>query len=155
MSKPYFLVAPDLTTGWDPLNDPNQKNSYGMYPAEVAIQAGCIKELLEIGLHPSFELASLGRTQLYMNSGLGTRVNPEDYPYKAVEAALAHIRQRFDPEAMFQLPPKRAATPNAPAPIETPSLPDAEEVTMPTPETTVQMPDKPHVRLKPTLSVVA
>lgn len=69
MTNNYKMAFSDQTTGWDPsCNDVNAKNWFGMFPAEVALQAGDIKEFSEIISHPEFKPESLGRVDLFLET---------------------------------------------------------------------------------------
>jgi hypothetical protein len=67
MNCNYQLAGHLQTTGWHPSFDVNAINSYGMIPAEVALQAGNLSEFVEITSHPQFEPAKMGRVGLFMS----------------------------------------------------------------------------------------
>lgn len=67
MQNNYQMAFRDQTTGWDPsCNDVNAKNGFGMLPAEVALQAGDIKEFSAIISHSEFKTESLGRVYTFL-----------------------------------------------------------------------------------------
>lgn len=67
MTNNYQMKFRDTTNGWDSsCNDVNSKNWYGMFPAEVAIQAGNVEEFAAITTSPDFKIESLGRVDVFM-----------------------------------------------------------------------------------------
>lgn len=67
MTNNYQMAYRDQTTGWNPLfNNVNERNKFGMLPAEVALQAGDAKEFCEITSHPDFKNESLGRVNEFL-----------------------------------------------------------------------------------------
>ena len=67
MQNNYQLAGHLQTTGWNTTNDVNATNTFGMTPAEVALQAGDLKEFIQITSHPQFQTAKLGRVNLFLD----------------------------------------------------------------------------------------
>ena len=67
MNQQYQLAGNLQTTGWNPSDDVNAVNEYGMTPAEVALQAGNLCEFVQITSHPRFQPAKMGRVGLFMD----------------------------------------------------------------------------------------
>lgn len=67
MKNNYQMKFRDTTTGWDTTsNNVNAVNWFGMFPAEVALQAGNVDEFAAITDHPDFKIESLGRVDDFL-----------------------------------------------------------------------------------------
>lgn len=56
----YVLTSRVSTSGWSIVFDPNLANSYGMSPAQVALQAGNLVEFQKITESPQFDPNRMG-----------------------------------------------------------------------------------------------
>lgn len=65
-SQIYQLSGRTTTTGWNNNLNVNQKNEYGMTPAQVAVQAGNIGEFAQIINHPEFQSEKMGTLGKFM-----------------------------------------------------------------------------------------
>jgi hypothetical protein len=64
----YQLSFAGQTTGWNPLdNDINGKNAFSMTPAQVAVQAGDVREFAQIVSHPQFNPEMMGSLAVFFN----------------------------------------------------------------------------------------
>lgn len=90
MNNKYQLAGHLQTTGWNPNFDVNAKNDYGMTPTEVALQAGNLREFVEITSHSQFQLSNMGRVGLFLDI---CRRDSESH-YKA-------LKQYFDANFRF------------------------------------------------------
>lgn len=90
MNDNYQLAGHLQTTGWNPSFDVNATNDYGMTPAEVAMQAGNLREFVEITSHPQFEPAKIGRVGLFL-----------DICRRASETHYKALRQHLDANFKF------------------------------------------------------
>ncbi|NUY06215.1 hypothetical protein [Paraburkholderia youngii] len=88
----YELITHDRTSGWNPQSDAvNAVNLYGMRPAEVAAQAGDVREFAAIVAHPDFDpsgarplfFAEVGRLSDGYGDARFARLRPELDAYKA------------------------------------------------------------------------
>jgi len=60
MQNNYQLAGHLQTTGWNTTNDVNATNTFGMTPAEVALQAGDLKEFIQSRLIRNSKLQNWG-----------------------------------------------------------------------------------------------
>lgn len=92
-SSDYILSGTAITSGWNDAMDPNNRNSFGMSPVQVAIQAGNLVEFKSITESPSFDPNSMGDIGVFFE--ICKKESADDFS-PMTKNAYAELRSYFD-----------------------------------------------------------